>query len=41
MEKRLYSLPTCETIDLELQQVLCESLTGDGMDPIIVDPDDL
>ncbi len=30
MEKRLYSLPTCETIDLELQQVLCNSLRTEG-----------
>ena len=43
MEKRRYYIPTCEAIDLAVQQVLCESLTtgGEGMEPIFVEPDDL
>lgn len=36
MKKRLYSLPTCEAIDLTLQQVLCESLRTEGF---IIDGD--
>ncbi len=40
MEKRLYSLPTCETIDLELQQVLCEStFSGNGIGDVTVGDD--
>ena len=42
MNKRRYSIPSCETIDLELQQVLCDSLhSNGGMDDITIDPDDL
>ena len=35
MNKRRYSIPSCETIDLEMQQVICNSpLGGNGFDDV-------
>ncbi len=40
MNKRRYSIPACETIDLELQQVLCESsFGGNGIGDVTIGDD--
>lgn len=40
MEKRSYSYPTCETIDLALQQVLCDStFSGNGIGDVTIGDD--
>ena len=36
MEKRQYTNPSCETIDLMLQQIICDSLKTEGF---IIDGD--